>query len=287
MVPVGSFPDAGSSPLTRGARICPGTLLGMAGLIPAHAGSTRVGNRCISSRRAHPRSRGEHHITKAQLEDLIGSSPLTRGAPSPPLGSGPAGGSSPLTRGAQQQKCLNSGFGGLIPAHAGSTVTLSSPSSAMRAHPRSRGEHGTLNIADQESRGSSPLTRGARFQLGACAPVGGLIPAHAGSTRRIRPALVLSPAHPRSRGEHLDRTLAYHAHTGSSPLTRGARVRVPALGAPPRLIPAHAGSTRARRVVHCLDGAHPRSRGEHSAFHLPTPGLFGSSPLTRGAQHGS
>ena len=70
---------------------------------------------------------------------------------------------------------------------------------------------------------------------------------------------------------------------GSSPLTRGAQLclstRVTCCG----LIPAHAGSTAARRRCTTHPGAHPRSRGEHWPFVQSGQVLPGSSPLTRGA----
>ena len=120
----GELPDTkgfGSSPLTRGAR--PGVVPGGAerGLIPAHAGSTVSGARCLSRRGAHPRSRGEHLSVLAKVVGGVGSSPLTRGA-LPPLA-----------------KCDRSK--GLIPAHAGSTPAPRPACIASRAHPRSRGEH--------------------------------------------------------------------------------------------------------------------------------------------------
>ena len=70
---------AGSSPLTRGK---PGaTAAGLAGhgLIPAHAGKTRSGNRRRPSQRAHPRSRGENAVSCCHAAAGAGSSPLTRG----------------------------------------------------------------------------------------------------------------------------------------------------------------------------------------------------------------
>ncbi|KXI17199.1 hypothetical protein HMPREF3227_01728 [Corynebacterium sp. CMW7794] len=50
---------------------------------------------------------------------------------------------------------------GLIPAHAGSTAIVDIPPGIMRAHPRSRGEHGVHNSYPKGGKGSSPLTRGA------------------------------------------------------------------------------------------------------------------------------
>ena len=71
-------------------------------LIPAHAGSTLLGNHCEQGLRAHPRSRGEHHPVHLARLLGIGSSPLTRGAPCPVFPS------RDVAR--------------LIPAHAGSTI---------------------------------------------------------------------------------------------------------------------------------------------------------------------
>ena len=69
---------------------------------------------------------------------------------------------------------------------------------------------------------------------------------------------------------------------GSSPLTRGkhdsGRARRPGL----RIIPAHAGKTRAYDVgaPHVRD--HPRSRGENGKVLIFCRKVWGSSPLTRG-----
>ena len=69
----------GSSPLTRGKP--GGTPLGPppAGLIPAHAGKTRVFRVVRGSGAAHPRSRGENTVAALALHGNAGSSPLTRG----------------------------------------------------------------------------------------------------------------------------------------------------------------------------------------------------------------
>ena len=91
----------GSSPLTRGARGGVGGVFAVAGLIPAHAGSTYRSYSLSLVRRAHPRSRGEHAPVREALEIPEGSSPLTRGA------QGRVGSLAQARR--------------LIPAHAGST----------------------------------------------------------------------------------------------------------------------------------------------------------------------
>ena len=174
-------------------------------LIPAHAGSTALRPPRGGPSGAHPRSRGEHFGIALQFLSIVGSSPLTRGAPE-------RGG-----RHAHHQ--------GLIPAHAGSTFL---PCVVLRwcwAHPRSRGEHALAHEFERLVQGSSPLTRGAptlgRHSLGHRR----LIPAHAGSTGCCSPGPARPRAHPRSRGEHKVPIARVEPGEGSSPLTRGARRR--------------------------------------------------------------
>ena len=50
------------------------------------------------------------------------------------------------------------------------------------------------------------------------------------------------------------------------------------------LIPARAGNTNIGGGNWVADGAHPRSRGEHSGHPSGYPLLWGSSPLARGTQ---
>ena len=131
--------------------------------------------------------------------------------------------------------------------------------------------------------GSSPLTRGALRQGRPALWWWRLIPAHAGSTVGIASALCPTSAHPRSRGEHYYRSTGREISTGSSPLTRGARLaRVGQLWRG-GLIPAHAGSTEGQDAVSGDVAAHPRSRGEHLKNKNWAVVEMGSSPLTRGA----
>ena len=219
------MPSSGSSPLTRGAPFLDAEAGAVDGLIPAHAGSTQDGCAGIWCGPAHPRSRGEHRAGWEFVDQYVGSSPLTRGAP--------AG------------CCRLHRRRGLIPAHAGSTIATGSATSSRRAHPRSRGEHRWKCPRRTSASGSSPLTRGARDLLIKKAGECGLIPAHAGSTAfRVRARRALR-AHPRSRGEHLFAALVSEVPAGSSPLTRGAHWKPYKPKAGRGLIPAHAGSTRA------------------------------------------
>ena len=154
-------------------------------------------------RPAHPRSRGENHDLPVDELHFTGSSPLTRGKPAPyGPATMPASGSSPLTRGKRRGRP-----GGR---------------SCVLAHPRSRGENGG-GLWFPRGGGAHPRSRGENVedaQAGdlvcwlipahagktgvVCGSPGGvgLIPAHAGKTRLSRSCMMLSSAHPRSRGEN-------------------------------------------------------------------------------------
>ena len=112
---------AGSSPLTRGKLAGFGLTLGLAGLIPAHAGKTPPPRRQGWTPPAHPRSRGENSPSRMPPCSHTGSSPLTRGK-----------------LGGNLHARLDIG---LIPAHAGKTGRSAPRGPGGRAHPRSRGEN--------------------------------------------------------------------------------------------------------------------------------------------------
>ena len=194
----------------------------------------------------------------------------------------PTAGSSPLTRGKREVAKVRGCDLGLIPAHAGKTVGEELPGQIMWAHPRSRGENPRSNGSPTSIGGSSPLTRGKPRYRAMRARRRWLIPAHAGKTAMRRTQGRPTGAHPRSRGENGCVTACRMQPLGSSPLTRGKRLRVGAQHVTPRLIPAHAGKTPSSNRT-CLHlPAHPRSRGENWAFRSRLVCCGGSSPLTRG-----
>ena len=213
-------------------------------------------------RRAHPRSRGENRSLSTGPTGRTGSSPLTRGKPRP-----------------EARTALDAG---LIPAHAGKTGALRLPELPDGAHPRSRGENTGDRGAGRRLAGSSPLTRGKRHRRVLVHRERGLIPAHAGKTRRAITLPAPSRAHPRSRGENSEAGRPIRTSWGSSPLTRGKHVGNRVRCSPLGLIPAHAGKTRAVPRPADQQWAHPRSRGENSVSEQRPHERLGSSPLTRG-----
>ena len=69
----------GSSPLTRGKPSFDTRFVVSGGLIPAHAGKTRLPHATPGLLAAHPRSRGENASSWKKAARMSGSSPLTRG----------------------------------------------------------------------------------------------------------------------------------------------------------------------------------------------------------------
>ena len=113
-----------------------------------------------------------------------------------------------------------------------------------------------------------------------------LIPAHAGKTTLTPRRRQTSAAHPRSRGENALNFIFAPFLNGSSPLTRGKPDCLLLDEAQIRLIPAHAGKTRAPCACRTSPPAHPRSRGENPTYMGALTVAPGSSPLTRGKPRG-
>ena len=175
---------------------------------------------------------------------------------------------------------------GLIPAHAGKTVSVPNLSLKGTAHPRSRGENVRTHARASWLRGSSPLTRGKRTLSGPPPAILRLIPAHAGKTDRAFGRTSDRTAHPRSRGENAVMNHPAAAALGSSPLTRGKPSHPARRGPLSGLIPAHAGKTASSSSVFFVLRAHPRSRGENYPCYRTAASRGGSSPLTRGKPSG-
>ena len=112
----------GSSPHTRGARAEGVGVGGVAGIIPAYAGSTSAACRNRARRGDHPRIRGEHDCSIYFTNFPTGSSPHTRGARQNNIPNHRrVDGSSPHTRGARRPVDPGPCACRIIPAYAGST----------------------------------------------------------------------------------------------------------------------------------------------------------------------
>ena len=217
----------GSSPLARGPRASSAVCMLPAGLIPARAGTTLCPGDTPAMPWAHPRSRGDHYTQRYTQKYSLGSSPLARG---------------PRTVTIEEYNGA-----GLIPARAGTTSELSFFGPLFRAHPRSRGDHPGLTLANSVDPGSSPLARGPRIPAACTLYAAGLIPARAGTTRSFGFMRSLRRAHPRSRGDHIETGYYFPSSPGSSPLARGPRGALLRLVVHVGLIPARAGTTRGAR----------------------------------------
>ena len=212
----------GSSPLARGLRVRVSAGRPSRGIIPARAGFTSCARSWASFRWDHPRSRGVYWPDTFANHELPGSSPLARGLPrrrapwsvrrtDHPRSRGvytyaKAGvslgtGSSPLARGLRDLRRVSHSCLWIIPARAGFTLSLRSPPSLRRDHPRSRGVYIAVMPWFGFRRGSSPLARGL--------------------PRPLISSAAFCADHPRSRGVYQSREQDVIGMSGSSPLARG------------------------------------------------------------------
>ena len=154
--------SSGSSPHVRGAPVGRVHRLRAAGIIPACAGSTDSIHCRSRSSRDHPRMCGEHSSMPARKRAKSGSSPHVRGAH---VSWNPV-----------------SWVFGIIPACAGSTVSVPNTTPQSWDHPRMCGEHVLNACPGTQLEGSSPHVRGALVVLLSEGTHFGIIPACAGST---------------------------------------------------------------------------------------------------------
>ncbi len=274
----------GSSPHARGApheRPRPDRA---GGIIPACAGSTRGKHLFRLDTGDHPRMRGEHGATRQNLWSNPGSSPHARGALLAARRAARAVGIIPACAGSTMEFGAEDGSEeGSSPHARGAPRGAGARTGCPRDHPRMRGEHRSSRGWNRRFRGSSPHARGAHSQVHLHDLVHGIIPACAGSTKRLLVSALLRWDHPRMRGEHVPQFKACVKCVGSSPHARGAhavRVVPEATGG---IIPACAGSTARWPKVRARARDHPRMRGEHMELHPEQGYDKGSSPHARGA----
>ena len=132
----------------------------------------------------------------------------------------------------------------------------------VKDHPRTRGVYPRVSQTPSVGPGSSPHTRGLHDDDRPHGGAAGIIPAHAGFTRRLRERSRTRGDHPRTRGVYELSQAVWDVVTG--------------------IIPAHAGFTcrRVSRVACVRD--HPRTRGVYMAGPASQVLATGSSPHTRG-----
>ena len=232
------------------------------GIIPAHAGNTRFGREPAGQAGDHPRACGEHRISQQSRVKQQGSSPRMRGT--------------------LFERINDHEVDGIIPAHAGNTVSSQKSAPSSRDHPRACGEHTQTVPPTTSGAGSSPRMRGTRVIVPVQVQPVGIIPAHAGNTHISALSIRHSRDHPRACGEHMGINNAYAQAQGSSPRMRGTpnrnHPRTPDAG----IIPAHAGNTGDRAYVEAQLRDHPRACGEHVNATTSQLNIQGSSPRMRG-----
>ena len=194
----------GSSPRMRGSHSTIFTVPAPPGIIPAHAGLTLIKRGDLDKMRDHPRACGAHMPFTQDILSAAGSSPRMRGS----------------LFGSLCKHILK----GIIPAHAGLTLTKVARILDLRDHPRACGAHPLLTTSSTVSRGSSPRMRGSHGFCDADVRVMGIIPAHAGLTRKKKALKYGDRDHPRACGAHDDFALHCNTESGSSPRMRGSRV---------------------------------------------------------------
>ena len=174
----------------------------------------------------------------------------------------------------------------ITPAHAGSTGSVPRCSSWSPDHPRTCGEHSCAWCLCGTLLGSPPHMRGARDRADGARRLGGITPAHAGSTYWLPFRYTRRRDHPRTCGEHSRARPRRPSSTGSPPHMRGALGVDLHGGARGGITPAHAGSTRAARSERHGRRDHPRTCGEHDISAGKIDRIGGSPPHMRGAHPG-
>jgi hypothetical protein len=215
----------------------------LGGIIPAHAGLTDDKETANRGEWDHPRACGAHEESSKRVPESAGSSPRMRGSP-------------PSTR-------AYSSPNGIIPAHAGLTVSIVTKGTLNWDHPRACGAHHRDVYQMICEKGSSPRMRGSLDMGQSRSSTMGIIPAHAGLTYSVSHSLTRCRDHPRACGAHAPFATRPFSQMGSSPRMRGSPSANNNTNAQPGIIPAHAGLTTDEGKSYILKGDHPRACGAH------------------------
>ena len=126
--------------------------------------------------------------------------------------------------------------------------------------------------------------RGSHGFCDADVRVMGIIPAHAGLTRKKKALKYGDRDHPRACGAHVDCRVGQPGFAGSSPRMRGSRGIDTTAGCAIGIIPAHAGLTNSSSRTAMPRGDHPRACGAHRLSSRKQIAARGSSPRMRGSR---
>ena len=191
-------------------------------------------------------------------------------------------GSSPRMRGKQGGAIAFRLQRRIIPAHAGQTLSVCLAAVAASDHPRACGANDAGGAGVAALHGSSPRMRGKLIIVVPVHATQRIIPAHAGQTRRPGSSLPVWPDHPRACGANFGTNWAGSVSPGSSPRMRGKLSCCARCVRPSRIIPAHAGQTKANGIRRGVYQDHPRACGANSSDSSPIAYIVGSSPRMRG-----
>ena len=228
----------------RGSRELCVTAAACPGIIPAHAGLTRIAARGVLYARDHPRACGAHPARCSRVRRREGSSPRMRGS--------------------HLLRVDGRALAGIIPAHAGLTSGGCPGRERAEDHPRACGAHTFQRGWAAITEGSSPRMRGSLAYS--------ISFAHGARD------------HPRACGAHVKHQCAAMRGAGSSPRMRGSRRTISFSQKLQGIIPAHAGLTYFLGLDYAFSRDHPRACGAHLEAPVPGCVILGSSPRMRGSQ---
>ena len=130
----------------------------------------------------------------------------------------------------------------ITPAHAGTSVAISSCVFPLWDHPRTRGDKSVRFQLEIMLQGSPPHTRGQDMVNFDVRSLPRITPAHAGTSKDKRKYELLIKDHPRTRGDKQDCFAGGFFLAGSPPHTRGQAKGLPYPERKGRITPAHAGT---------------------------------------------
>ena len=257
-------PRSGSALHARGTRRVQGVGDVGQGISPARAGRTSLRYSWPVRTGDQPRTRGEHVCHAFTRDAIWGSAPHAQGAQRAEQHDEHRPGISPARAGSAPCTRRSTTTAGDSPVRAGSTTPARTGSGRPRDQPRAR-EYWTAAHFLFTGVGSAPHTRGAQRGGLDFDVVGGISPAHSGST-----ALVVGTIHPAS-GSAPQVWGATSTRRSSHRVSRDqSRMRGSMVGC---------GWTRIR------SGDQPHARREHLPTSGCAPSRRGSAPHVRAALH--